>query len=144
MDVTPVIARLRATVPALRSVEGAVELAALMASKPQVQAGVIAHVIPSGQRGGAADVSGSAFIQDVDHVVSVILTFVAPGDRSGARSADTVGATVEAVIASLAGWAPGDTVGVFRLLRSGIQRAEPGLIVTATEFGLADQLRIVA
>ncbi len=145
MDVTPVIARLRETVAALRSVEGAVELAALMAAKPQVAAGVVAHVIPSGQRGGEAQIAANAFVQEVDHVVSVVLTFLAPGDRAGARSQDLVGATVEAVTHALAGWAPTEeTVGVFRLLRAGVLRAEPGLIVCTVEFGLADQLRIIA
>jgi hypothetical protein len=151
MDVTPVISRLKDMVPDLRSVEGAVELAALMASKPQAGAGIVAHVIATGLRGSAADASAGAFVQEVEEIVAVILTISAPGDRKGAKAGDQLGAIVACVILALAGWAPdstwepeGETVGVFRLARAAVQRMEPGLIVYAVEFAITDQLRIYA
>jgi hypothetical protein len=144
MDATPVIARLKDMVPELRSVEGAAELAALMASKPQPTAGIAAHVILTGLRGAAADAAA-----EIEETLAVILTISAPGDRKGARAGDQLGAVVTSVILALAGWAPAsswepdsETVGVFRLARAAVQRMEPGIIVYAIEFAITDQLRI--
>jgi hypothetical protein len=149
MDATPVIARLKDMVPELRSVEGAAELAALMASKPQPTAGIAAHVILTGLRGAAADAAAGAFVQEIEETLAVILTISAPGDRKGARAGDQLGAVVTSVILALAGWAPAsswepdsETVGVFRLARAAVQRMEPGIIVYAIEFAITDQLRI--
>jgi hypothetical protein len=153
MDLTPVIDRLADAVPHLRSVEGAVELAAVMASRPQAAAGIAAHVVNTGLRGGAADAIAGAFTQDVEIAIAVILTISAPGDRKGARAGDQLGSITTQVINALAGWAPAsswhteedpeaETVGVFRLTRAAPLRVEPGIIVYAIEFAVSDQMRI--
>jgi hypothetical protein len=48
----------------------------------------------------------------------------------------------DAIIASVAGWAPGDEIGVFALSRATLLDFTRGVIVYQIDFAIADQLRI--
>lgn len=137
-----IIDRLQARVPDLGAIEGAVELAAMMASKPQVHAKPRAHVVPMGLRGGQAQSGTGDFSQDVDVAFTVFLTLAAVADRRGAKVASDVHALQITVIEALCGWGPEDAVGVVRLLRAAPIDLRPGVLVYAIEFAIQDQLRI--
>jgi hypothetical protein len=139
-----IIDRLRDAMPELGSVEGAAELAALLASKPQVQSKPRAHVVPMGLRGGKLQAAASSFTQDVDISFSVFLTIPATGDRQGARAALAVDDLINGVLIALCGWGPDDVAGVVRLTRAAPLDLKPGVFVYAIEFAIEDQLRIVA
>ena len=139
----PVIDRLVANVPALRTVQGAAELAALLAAKTPITGRPFAHVVPNGIRGAEVSATTGLFVQMVDHLFAVYLTIPATADRAGTKALPDALALQNSIIDALAGWAPDDVSGVFRLTRAGLQRFEPGLIVYVIEFAIADQLRII-
>ena len=137
-----IIERLKAEVPALGAIEGAIELAALLDSKPQPHAKPRAHVVPMGLKGGALQNGTGDFTQDIDVAFTVFLTFSAVADRRGQKAAVDVHALQILVLAALCGWAPEDAVGVVRLLRAAPIDLRPGVLVYAIEFAVQDQLRI--
>ena len=137
-----IIDRLKAEVPALGAIEGAIELAALLDSKPQAHAKPRAHVVPMGLKGGALQNGTGDFSQDIDVAFTVFLTFSAVADRRGQKAAVDVHALQTLVLAALCGWAPEEAVGVVRLLRAAPIDLRPGVLVYAIEFAVQDQLRI--
>ena len=137
-----IIDRLLANAPGLRSVQGAAELAALLASKKPMTGQPFAHVVPNGMRGAEVSAATGLFVQNVEHLFAVYLTIPATADRAGSKALPDVLSLQNEVIAALVGWAPADVSGVFRLARAGLQRFEPGIIVYVIEFAIADQLRI--
>lgn len=141
--VAAVIARLRATVPDLRTIDGAAALAALIERNAIAQVTPAAHVIPSGLKGLAAEAMTGAFVQDVEETVTVVLS-LRPNDRIGAAGIEPVEALKTAVIAAIAGWAPGDETGVFVLSRAGISNVSGGALIFQIDFAIHDQLRILA
>lgn len=142
MQIAEVIARLKAEVPAFRTVEGAVELAALMQSNALAQwDGWAAYVIPVGIRGGSVDSATGLFIQSTDEVVGVLLI----ARNSGRTGADILGAVsdvIDATFAAMCGWGPDSAPGVFRLLKAGVQSLSGGTFTYNIEFAIGDQLRI--
>jgi hypothetical protein len=137
-----IIERLQAGVPELGKVEGAIELAALMASKPQAHAKPRAHVVPMGLKGGALENGTGDFTQDIDVAFTVFLTFSAVADPRGQKAAVDVHALQTSVLEALCGWGPEDAVGVVRLVRAAPIDLRPGALVYAIEFAIQDQLRI--
>jgi hypothetical protein len=106
LEAATIIARLTATVPALASVEGAAELAALLASPVQVWTRTRAHVVPLGIKGGAVLDAAGGFVQAIDVAFAVYLSFPSHGDAKGGRKLDDVSTLQNAVIATLCGWVP--------------------------------------
>ena len=137
-----IITRLRQTVPVLGEIAGAIELAALLDSKPQPRPKPMAHVVPMGLRGGAADAASGVFRQQVDVMFAVFVTIASVNDPKGARAISTVDGLLADIIDALAGWGPADAPGVLRLVRSAPQQFAPGALVYAVEFAIQDQLRI--
>lgn len=145
LEAATIISRLTSTVPALASVEGAAELAALLASPPQVWNRTRAHVVPLGIRGGAVLDAAGAFVQAIDVAFAVYLSFPSHGDAKGGRKLDDVSALQNAVIATLCGWVPAGVTsqGEVRLGRAYLAELKPGAIVYALEFAVSDHLRIM-
>ena len=145
IDAQNIITRLIAQVEGFASVQGALELAALLQSNPQVHVKPRAYVVPLGLRGGAVTSVSGAFLQSVDMSFAVFIAFSAAADRAGARHVDTVGLTQSATINALCGWVPdGSTVnGDCRLARAYLAELKPGAIVYALEFTVPDQIRII-
>jgi hypothetical protein len=136
-----VIARLRDQVTALRSVEGAASLAALMQSNAMPQQTPAAHVITLGMHGGAAEAMAGAFIQSFDETVGVVLTF-RTDSQTGARAAGEINVVVRDVIDAVAGWAPTDAMGQFRMARANLVNMSRGTVIYQIDFAISDQLRI--
>lgn len=145
LEAATIIARLTSTVPTLASVEGAAELAALLASPAQVWARPRAHVVPLGVRGGPVLDAAGGFVQAIDVAFAVYLSFPSHGDAKGARKLDDVSALQNAIIATLCGWVPAGVTsqGEVRLARAYLAELKPGAIVYALEFAVSDHLRIM-
>jgi hypothetical protein len=138
-----VIQRLKDRVTALSGrVEGAASLVQLMQENQLPQHSPAANVISSGLAGGATTTGAGTFVQAVDETVSVFLTFRNVQGK-GTRALDHFDAVREDVIAALCGWAPGDTVGVFRLVRGQVVRMAAGTLIYQIDFAVGDQLRII-
>ncbi len=144
LEAQSIITRLRTEMPVFASVEGAAELAALMAAPPQVFAKPKAHVVPMGINGGAVVDAAGAFVQAVEHLFAVYFSVSAHGDRKGGSKLDDVSALQNDVVLALCGWSPPGltTNGDIRLKRAYLAELKPGLIVYAIDFAVPDQLRI--
>lgn len=138
-----IIARLKAMAPSLGSVEGAVELSALMAAKPQAKTKPIAHVVPTGIRAQGGEVSAGVFTQMANHVFTVFLTLTTVNDPKGTKAQGALDELIEEVISALAGWGPEHASGVLSLQRAAPLNIQPGVIVYTIEFAIPDQLRIL-
>lgn len=138
-----IIARLRAMAPSLGDVQGAVELSALLAAKPQARAKPLAHVVPTGLRATGGDAAAGAFVQATEQVFTVFVTLTTVNDPKGTRAQDSLDALILEVITALAGWGPTGAVGVLRLMRAAPLKLEPGVIIYTIEFAITDQLRIL-
>ena len=145
IEAATIITRLKSAVPELGSVEGAMELAALMAAAPQVWAKPRAHVVPRGIRGGAVQDFAGGFVQGIEWTFAVFLTFASHGDRKGAKALDDVSAVQNAVIAALCGWAPAGSAigGEMRLASAYLAELKPGAVVYVLEFSVPDQVRML-
>lgn len=135
--------RIDANVPALAGrVEGAAELSALVKSGNLPQQMPAAYVLPLGLRGGAADAATGIFAQIYDDTTSVVIVEEAAGDATGAIALPTIDALVWSIIETICGWAPGDEVGVFRLVRGQLVSLSAGAVIYQLDFAIQDQLRI--
>lgn len=144
LDIAAIISRLKANAPSLGRIDTAIDMDALMASKPQPHGKPLAAVIAMGLRGGAVEVMTGAFVQDVEIVFSVILTIPSHGDRAGRDAAPDVLALFAEVCAALCGWGPDDAPGAVKVGRAFTVVSKPGAIVYSIEFAIGDQLRIFA
>jgi hypothetical protein len=138
--VQDIIDRLKMAAPSLGSVDRAIDMEALMASRPHPHGKPLANVVVMGLRGGEVT-SMTDYIQNVGVAFSVILTIPSHSDRAGKQAADDVLALLFEVCAALCGWGPDDAPGVTTLSRSFPVTTKPGAIVYAIEFTLNDQLR---
>lgn len=142
MRLEDVITRLKARATGLRSVAGAAELSALLASKAlSQQAGIAAFVLPTGLRGGQVTAATELFVQGVEESVSVLLTMRNAG-RTGDKALQEIGPQIDGVLAAICGWGPDDAPGVFRLVRGGSVSLADGTFTYVIEFSISDQLRI--
>lgn len=142
-----VIDRLKERVPALAGrVEGALDFAQLLASGQLPATTPAANVMPFGLQGGRADASAGAFRQEYTDNVAVLLTLRTAGGGAGGqidRARDMLGELVIAVLRAIAGWAPGEEIGVLRLTRGALITARRGVLVYQIDFAIDDQLRII-
>jgi hypothetical protein len=139
-----VIQRLKELVPQLATrVEGAAHLAQLMAANQLPQHSPAANVIASGLSGGAPDAAAGLFRQPFDETVTVYLTF-RNVQGAGGNALDLFDEVKWAVIKALCGWAPADTVGVFRLVRGQVVSMTTGTLLYQIDFAIGDQLRIAS
>lgn len=138
-----VIQRLKERVPELQTrVEGAASLVQLMQANQLPQSTPAANAISSGLAGGAPDAAAGLFRQPFDETVSVFLTFRNVQGK-GDRALDLFDAVKWGVIEALCGWAPDDSVGVFRLVRGQVVNMAAGTLIYQIDFAIGDQLRIV-
>jgi hypothetical protein len=144
LDTTAIIARLKDAAPSLGSIDAAIDIESLMASKPQPHGKPLAAVIAMGLRGSPAEVMTGAFIQKIQLTFAVILTIPSHSDRAGKSGAPDVLALITEVCTALCGWGPDDAPGAIELSRAFVVTARPGAIVYSIEFAIGDQLRIFA
>ncbi|WP_316171041.1 hypothetical protein [Bradyrhizobium sp. SZCCHNRI1058] len=137
--------RIAASVPALAGrIEGIADLAALIAEGALPQREVSAFVVPLGFDDRGGDSATSAHTQMLEESIGVVLCIKALGDAKARRALPTIEQLSGAVIAAVAGWAPDDVAGVFRVTRGRLLSAEKGLVLYQLDFALLDQLRVVS
>ena len=142
MQIDAVIARLKTRVPALRSVEPAADMMALMAKNALPANTPAAHVVPAGLRGGAGESISNAFTQEITESLGVVVTF-RNVDAVGKRGLDQADAIIDAILAALSGWAPQGVSGVCSLTRGAVLKMEATTMVYLLEFAIPYQLRII-
>ncbi|MEP4978006.1 hypothetical protein [Ascidiaceihabitans sp.] len=141
MFVDDVITRLKQDVSDLQKVEGASAFSAVVQSGQAPTRTPVAYVISSEMRGGQAEASAGAFIQDVSENISVAL-MLRSSDRIGTKGIEPIDTLKRSVINALCGWmAPGRT-DVFDLRSGKMLSFNAGLLTYALEFSTTDQLRI--
>lgn len=142
MLVQTLIERLKARVPDLSGrVEGALNLAELMAQNGLPQVTPAANVLSVGLTGGAPDAAAGMFRQAFEEVFGVILTF-RNNTPTGRRAFERPDEIRRAVIEAVAGWSPDGVVGTFRLARGTLVNFSAGTLVYQIDFAIGDQLRI--
>lgn len=135
-----IINRLKAEGPTLRSVQGAVELAALLKAGTPLVGKPFAHVVPMGLRGLPPEVISGSYSQQIDVAFSVVLTIPTVDDPKGEKALTAADALVFGIITALSGWGPETAPGVITMTRAQILRFEPGLIVYGIDFAITDRL----
>lgn len=149
MIIEDIIARLKATVPALRGrVDGAAALAALLAAGALPKATPCAHVLPAGITGRAENPLVGVYRQQIDRLFAVVLT-IDSHDRDGSRGLAEAETLIEAIHLALLGWSPPSLAGqgvphVFRLRTTSLSRFEDGQAVYQTIVAIEDQVRILS
>src|SRR5258707_688737 len=114
VSISDVVTRLNAQVPALAGrIEGAAQLAALVKEGALPNVTPAAFVLPLGLQGNPGDAVTGMFRQMIGDTIAVVLVISVAGDVTGAASQPEVDMLRDAVIAAVAGWAPGNQVGVF-------------------------------
>lgn len=146
MLVADLVARISAAVPQLaKRVETAAELSELVKRKALPQASPFAFVLPLGlQPRSDGDAGAGAFTQAIDETFAVVLFVRAAGDITGGRALPSIDALVWTVIEAVCGWGPDDAIGVFHLRRGQLLSAEAGAVIYQLDFGLQQQVRILA
>lgn len=140
--VEALIARLQEKVPDLSNrVSGALQIAELMRQNALPQHTPAANVISVGLQGGAPDIASGLYRQMYDEVFGVLLTF-RNNDQVGKAALARVGEVIHAVLNAVAGWAPENALGTFRLVRGTVVTVSAGTLVYQIDFALTDQLRI--
>lgn len=137
-----VIIRLRQQVPFLQGrVEGAANLLNLTETRTLAPYGTAAHVFPAALRGGSADAGTGIFRQMFDEAVSIVIA-IRSNDRNGDAALENLRPNLMSIVGAIAGWAPNDEVGVFRLVAGRVLSMTGGLFLYQIDFSIQDQLRI--
>lgn len=142
MLMATVQARLLADPPVVARVQGAAALAQLTEKGALAQAGTSAFVVPMGIGVSEPDAVTGLYRQPIDRLVGVVIAVRNLSDATGGAGFAELDPLVEATIERLCGWAPGDEVGVLRLVRGELIQIVAGTITYQLSFALADQLRI--
>lgn len=139
-----VITRIEAEVPELSGrVDGGRAFVDLIRSRKAPAQSVAAYVFPSGIQGGRADAATGVYSQMLTHRTSVVI-FVQSFDRTGATALDKIDQFLMRVVRAVAGWAPGDEVGVHRFERGQLIESGAGRLAYQLDFSIDDQLRILS
>lgn len=139
-----VITRLQDQVPELAGrVDGGRAFVDLIRSKKLPARSIAAYVFPSGMTGARPDAAAGAYTQMLTRRTSAVL-FVQSFDRTGSTALDRIDALLMRVVRSIAGWAPGDEVGVYRFERGQLVESGAGRLAYQLDFAIDDQMRILS
>lgn len=137
-----IIARIEAAVPELnRRMDGASAFTALIRENKFPTKTVAGFVVPTGLRGGAADAAAGAFTQIYATSVMVVI-FLRSTDAHGKAALDRLDGMLMDIVRAVAGWAPSNEVGVFRLNWGRLIDSTAGRLAYQLEFSIDDQLEI--
>lgn len=135
--------RIVAAVPELAGCIGtALQFSEAMRTGALGQRETSAYLLPLALRGGEAMAATGIFAQAIDRFLGVVLVKRAISDPLGSSVADAFVPLIEAVIGAIAGWAPDDAIGVFKLERGELVSLGGGVATFQLDFSLIDQLRI--
>lgn len=139
-----VVERIAARVPVLTGrVEGAAQLADLMARNALPQVTPAAFVVPLGLQGGAVSAGGGYHVQPLEEAIGVVLV-LRSHSATGGEAQGELRDLVMAVAQAIAGWGPAGSFGAFRLLRGGLLSMRTGTCIYQLDLSLTDQLRILS
>jgi hypothetical protein len=142
MIVEPVIARLKARVPAFSGrVRGGTDYLAVIASRSLPDAPVFAYVLYGGiAQDGTPKLARGSYIHGVRRGIKVAVV-IRTTDPTGAKAVDDLEGTVEQVLTALCGWRPGAQTGVFEMTGASVGGVNNGLLILQIDFTIMDQLR---
>lgn len=136
-------ARIDATVPELAGkLLEAADFADLVERKKMPQRTPAGYVLPGGLRGGAARAITGYFEQAIDEIVKVVLVEKVANDPLRSKAVANAVPLVRSLIEAVAGWAPDDAIGSFKLVGAELIGAVGGTLIFEIDFALDDQLRI--
>jgi hypothetical protein len=145
MLVNDVVARIDGRVVNLaRRVKGAAELAELVKQNSLPQVTPAAFVLPLGFRYIGGEAGAGMYTQDNNRIVSVVIIVKVADDKTGAKALPTIAELEEDVINAVAGWAPGDEVGVFVAMKGELVSLSAGAVIYQIDFAIQEQLRIAS
>ncbi|MDK3072767.1 hypothetical protein QO034_06565 [Sedimentitalea sp. JM2-8] len=121
-------------------VEGALDLADMLRAG-RLPENTNAIVLPVGLAGRAADAASGLYRQAFTETVGVLL-LARVHDRTGRRALGRIRPLIMEVVEAIAGWTPGDQLGVFQLKGGRIVSMTGGTLIYQVEFTIDDQLRI--
>lgn len=124
-------------------IQYAADLAALVAAGQMPQRDAAAFIVPLGFDGRGGESATGVHTQILSHAVGVIIVVKARGDASGRKALPAIDDIKDAVIASLAGWAPDDVASVLVVARGRLVSLEGGVVLYQLDFNVLDQLRIM-
>ncbi|MEM9968489.1 MAG: hypothetical protein AAF755_10345 [Pseudomonadota bacterium] len=135
--------RIEDYVPELRHrVEGGASFAALMQSGHRPQSPVQAYVLYAGVAArGTPPLGAGYFAQNIRESINVVL-MVNSSAPEAQRALDLLRPINDAILQALCGWAPGDEVGVFELVRAEVVSFQKSLLIWNIDLAINDQLRI--
>lgn len=136
-------ARVEERVEALaKRVQGAAELAALLAANQIPQVTPAGFALPGALRPGNADAAAGIFRQGVTETVLFVLVTRNAGDATGARSLPEISQLINQIVAAVCGWGPAEAIGVFQLAGGRLAGVRAGAVFYELHFSIDDQLRI--
>ena len=137
--------RIADQVPALAGkLEAAGKFADLIERNQVPQMTPAGFVLLGGLKGGPAEMSAGAFIQNFTEGTIVVICDRYAGDALGARSTDLITPIVRDVINAVCGWGPDDAPGVFTLDAAELVGVKGGILIFEIVFRINDQLRIIS
>lgn len=138
-----IVTRLKAQVSDFNGrVEGAAFLAELL-SQNRLPQGVGAVVVPVALQGQSADAGSGIFRQPFAETIAVLL-LADVRDRYGKAALTRIRPLIVDVMQAIAGWTPGDELGVFELRGGRLVSMQGGRFAYQIEFTIMDQLRIAS
>lgn len=100
-----------------------------------------AYVMPAAMIGRQPNAAAGMFTQEYTESISIVLVFGST-DARASRAFKRLRPFISDVIAAIAGWTPGETVGVYQLARGAVLGVGEGRLTYQLDFSIADQLRI--
>jgi hypothetical protein len=140
--VTAIATRIGSEVAELGKVEFVAGLAALVEQNALPQREVCAFVVPIGFDDRGGDAMTGMYTQMLQEAVGVIICVKSLGDAGAKRAVPAIDDLKDKVLQALAGWTPGNTVGVLRATRGRLVSVAKGLVIYQIDFALVDELRI--
>lgn len=130
-----IVARLKAALPELVSVGGAVDFAELVERGQRPQRLPAAFVLSLGDDALAGDLLGSeAWLQQVEERVAVVLVHQDRGDGRGDKAREKLVPLAGQVRSEIAGWHPGPQYGPCHYLRSRLHGLAAGAVWQQLDF----------
>ena len=98
-------------------------------------------ILPGSLIGGPVRSAATAFIQDFDETITVVLVCRVAADPLGDKGLDEITPLVRDVVMAVVGWGPADAPGVFSLVKGELVGSQDGALIFQLDFTLSDQLR---
>lgn len=126
-------------------VKQAADLSELTRQKAWPQASPYAFVLPLGLRPRDDGQAGAGYFhQMLDEIFAVVLFVRASGDITGGKTLPKIDELAGDTIGAVCGWGPDEAIGVFRLSRGQLLKADSGVVLFQLDFAIQTQTRITS